>query len=150
METEQKTLELVIDYPLIHEYNQYYFKKYPRRKKEPIARPLHESINVWTGLTPMAKNNLKQNWNEFIVWWVDKLGLSHKKIKEFEIEYSLFMPTRRRADPDNFSPKFILDGFVNAGMIVDDDSLHLRKLITTIGYDKEYPRTEIKIHIIKE
>lgn len=98
----------------------------------------------------MKRNNLKQAWKEMIVWWIDQIGLSNKGIEEFELELKMYMPSKRRADPDNFTPKFILDGFVDSGLIVDDDGRHLKKLSLSMGYDKENPRTEFIFNILKE
>lgn len=54
-------------------------------------------------------------------------------------------PSKRRVDCDNTVPKFILDGFSESGFIIDDDGKHLHSLTLKTGYDKDNPRTEIKI-----
>lgn len=90
-------------------------------------------------------NQLKQRWKDFIVWWIRKIGYADLKLESFEIEYKVYMPTKRRIDPDNIAPKFIQDGLVESGLIVDDDGLHLKALTLITGYDKENPRTEITI-----
>ena len=61
--------------------------------------------------------------------------------------FTTYMPTKRRIDPDNTVPKFILDGFSESGLIIDDDGRHLRSLTLKTDYDKERPRTEINIKI---
>lgn len=143
-------LVLTLDSSILAKYQAYYFKKYPRRKKFPILRPIHNSLNEWSLFPTMKRNNLKQAWKEMIVWWIDQIGLSNKGIEEFELELKMYMPSKRRADPDNFTPKFILDGFVDSGLIVDDDGRHLKKLSLSMGYDKENPRTEFIFNILKE
>ena len=138
---------LVIDKDTLDRYNEYYFTKYPRRKKPPLTRPVHESLNVWAIMTSMARNNLKQKWKEFVVWWIGSMQLS--SIEECDIRFNSVMPTKRRADPDNMVPKFILDGIVESGLLSDDDSLHLRNLILCCSYDKGQPRTEITFYVRK-
>lgn len=93
-------------------------------------------------------NNIKQKWKFFIIWWCHKLGYNGLKLEKFDMTIITYMDTRRRADCDNTVPKFILDGFTEAGFIVDDDYQHLRSLTLRMGYDKENPRTEIIINTI--
>lgn len=93
-------------------------------------------------------NNLKQTWKEFIVWWMNDLNLSDMKIKRFNMSVTTYMPTRRRSDPDNCTPKFILDGMTESGFLYDDDGIHLKKLSLSTNYDKDHPRTEILIEIL--
>ena len=90
-------------------------------------------------------NALKQRWKDFGVWWINKLGYSSLLLEKFEMIFITYMPTKRRIDPDNTVPKFILDAFTEAGMIVDDDGTHLLSLTLKTGYDKDNPRTEIII-----
>ena len=68
-------------------------------------------------------------------------------------EYALVILTfyfdnRRRHDADNYQ-KFILDGLVAAGVIMDDDFNHVQVLCKG-GYDKKNPRTEVEINEITE
>lgn len=143
-----KTLFLVFDQSVVDRYNEHYFKLHTRARKLPIERPIHPSINQWMILPRMQMNQLKQKWKAFIVWWVKDLGYQDLKLDKFEIEVKTYMPTKRRSDPDNFSPKFINDGFTEAGLIIDDDGNHLKKLSLITDYDKDHPRTEVTIKIL--
>lgn len=139
---------LTIDQNLLDCYNNYYFSLYPRRRKPPINRPIHESLNTWSMMQRIAKNALKQNWKEFIKWWISNDPMLCKlHIKRCSLTFTSFMPSRRRADPDNMVPKFILDGFVESGLLADDDSSHLESLTLACSYDKERPRTEIEFTV---
>ena len=88
-----KELHLTLNNSILAKYQACYFKKYPRRKKFPIARPIHESLNEWAILTSMKRNNLKQAWKEMIVWWIESLGLSNLQLEEFELEMRVYMPS---------------------------------------------------------
>lgn len=136
---------LRIDQHDLDEYNKYYFKKYPRRRKPPIKSPVHPSINTWMILKRLAMNKLKQDWKEFICWWIEKQGMTDLKLDEIDMWFISYMPTKRRADPDNTVPKFILDGMVESGFIVDDSGYHLSKLSMSTAYDKNNPHTDIYI-----
>lgn len=88
-------------------------------------------------------NALKGKWKEFIKWVVKKQGYSNLHINQCEISVRTYYPTDRRHDTDNSVPKFILDGFVESGMIEDDDMEHIRKLTLECFIDHENPRTEV-------
>ena len=92
-------------------------------------------------------NALKQRWKEFIRWYVEEQGYANLRIDKCEIHQSVFYPTKARHDIDNSVPKFILDGLVESGMIIDDDCKHITKLVLECGVDKAHPRTDIHIKI---
>ena len=141
-----KVIKLVIDQDVLEEYNAYYFEKYKKRYKKPIDRPTHPSINKWSIMRRPQMNQTKQQWKEFIAWFVEKNGLSNLMIERCTMTFISIFKTKIRKDNDNTVPKFILDGFVYSGLIVDDDSLHVTSLTLKCGYDKERPRTEIIIN----
>ena len=139
------TYHITIDNQILEEYNKYYFLHHPRSKKIPIEHPYHPSINVWFVMQRPQMNALKQKWKDFGIWLIQKLGYENLKLQEFEMEFITYMPTRRRIDSDNTTPKFILDSFTESGFIQDDDGTHLKGLTLRTGYDKENPRTEITV-----
>lgn len=142
-----KEICLTIDNDVLNRYEEYYFSIYPKRKKKPIAHPYHESINVWMIMKRPAMNALKQRWKDFIIWLVEDQGYANLRIEKCEISFKTFYPNNRRHDIDNSCPKYILDGFCDSGMIVDDDCKHLTKLTLECFTDIKNPRTEIKINI---
>jgi Holliday junction resolvase RusA-like endonuclease len=142
-------IKLVIDNDILQKYNSYYFKLYPKRKKQPIETPTHPSINKWMIMKRPQMNDLKQKYKDFIIWFVEDNGLTNKKIEKCEMTFVSYFKTKIRKDVDNTVPKFILDGMSEAGLIIDDDSLHLESLTLKCGYDKDNPRTEIYITVNK-
>lgn len=142
--------KLIIDQNVVDEYCKLYFKLNPKRKKPPIARPIHPSINEWCILPRIQMNDLKQKHKDFIVWYIKKLGYEDLMLDRFDMFIKIYMPSRRRADCDNFTNKFWDDGFTESGFIVDDDYKHMRSMMITMDYDKENPRTEITIKTIDE
>ncbi len=129
----------------VYEYSEEYFRNHPRAHKMPIDHPYHPSINKWFVMQRPQMNDLKQKWKDFAVWLVKKNGLENLHLESFTMKFVTYMPTKRRIDPDNTVPKFILDGFTESGFIVDDDSLHLKSLELCADYDPNFPRTEIYI-----
>lgn len=148
MNNISKTIKLVVDDDVINNYNNYYFKLHPRARKKPIERSTIPSLNTWIILPRIQMNALKQKHKDFIIWYIKSLNYQDLKLDNFEMKYTIYMPTKRRSDPDNYTPKFWNDGFVESGFIVDDDGKHLKKLIMITDYDKEHPRTEIEITVL--
>lgn len=144
-----ENITLVIDNDTLLAYEKHYFSVHTKAKKKPIKQPYHESINVWMIMKRAMMNSLKQKWKDFIKWFVDDQGYTNLSIDECVIEHTVFYPNDRRHDTDNSDPKFIMDGLVESGMIVDDDCKHVRKLILQCFVDRERPRTEIKFSNIK-
>ena len=147
VETSENYIKLILDSKVLERYNTYYFLEHPRAKKKPIEKPYHPSINTWCILPRIQMNALKQKWKDFVCFWMRLEKLENKKLDNFDITITVFFDTKRRHDVDNQVPKFILDGFTEAGFIVDDDEKHLHSLTLKTEYDKENPRTEIEIFI---
>lgn len=140
---------LMIDEDDIEKYAQHYFREHPRARKYPIANPYHPSINEWMIMQRPEMNGTKQKWKDFMVWLVHSQGYANLRIEKCDIEVFTYYRTNRPHDPDNSVPKFILDGLVEAEMIIRDDHRHVLSLKLQCGVDRDNPRTEIKI-IVKE
>lgn len=138
-------IKIIIDNDVVERYNQYYFSQHPRAKKKQIDKPIHPSINQWCILPRIQMNSLKQSWKNFIIWHIKDLGYENMQLENVNVIYDIYHPTKRRVDPDNFTPKFIHDGFVESGFLFDDDREHLHSLTIRCHVDKNNPRTEITI-----
>ena len=145
-----KQIILIIDNITLDNYSKYYFTIHPKARKIPITCPYHPSINQWMIMKRPIMNALKGKWKDFIVWFIEDQHLTNLGIEECEMTFITYFKTRIRHDCDNFVPKFILDGFSESGLIIDDDSEHVKSLTLQCGYDKNNPRTEIYINILKE
>jgi hypothetical protein len=121
----------------------------PKAKKKPIDAPYHPSLNQWMVMRRPMANALKHRWKDFMVWFIKREGYDGLGISECEMTFTAYFKTRIRHDTDNYAPKFMLDGLVDSGFIVDDDSLHLKSLTLQCGYDKLRPRTEISVRCVK-
>lgn len=143
---EQK-ITIVIDKDLTKKYCDYYFSIHTKATKPPIKTSYHESINQWMIMKRPMMNALKQRWKDFIKWIVREKGYSNLHIENCEITQTVYYPNNRRHDIDNSVPKFILDGLVESGMIVDDDCTHITKLTLMCSVDINNPRTVLEIKI---
>ena len=139
-------IQLVIDEKKLLEYERYYFSIHRQAKKRPINHPYHESINAWMIMKRPMMNNLKQRWKNFIVWFIENQGYSNLHIDKCELSFTAYYPNQRRHDVDNSCPKFIIDGLVASGFVIDDDIEHITKLTLSCGVDREWPRTVVDIY----
>ena len=144
-----KKIKMIIDGETLAMYEKYYFRKHSKAKKKPIEHPYHPSINKWMIMNRPMMNALKQKWKDFIIWFVEKQGYSNLHIKKCEMIFTTYYQTNRRHDVDNSVPKFIVDGFTESGMLIDDDSTHLTKLTLQCKVDINNPRTEIEIKVLE-
>lgn len=140
-----KELRIVLDQGTVERYNAHYFKLHPRARKAPIISPVHPSLNIWMIMRRPEMNGLKQKYKDYIVFVAEENGISGIGIDDCDITMHYFFPINRRHDCDNYTPKFFLDGLTEAGVITDDDFLHVHSLRTYGDIDRENPRTEIII-----
>ncbi len=145
----EREITLVIDEGTLARYEEHYFSLHKKAKKKPIPHPYHESVNAWMILKRPAMNALKQRWKDFIVWYIEDRGYTDLRIERCEMTYTVYYRSHRRHDADNCVPKFIQDGLVASGFVVDDDSEHIRSLTLKCGVDEEHPRTEIRVRILE-
>jgi len=142
-------ITLIIDDKVISDYEREYFLKNKRARKKPIDSPTHPSINRWMIMRRPAMNALKQKYKDFVIFFLKQSGYWGLGIKECDMTFISYFKTRVRRDCDNYAPKFIMDGLVEGGFIVDDDSTHVRSITLRCEYCKHRPRTEIVVSNIK-
>ena len=87
--------------------------------------------------------DIKRQWAMFIRAAVGRKKPIHP-IEKAIVKITYYFPNLIRRDPDNYSGKFILDGLVNAGVLIDDSFKNI-ELILEGKLDRDNPRTEIKI-----
>jgi Holliday junction resolvase RusA-like endonuclease len=139
-------IKIIINNEILKKYSEYYFEKYPRRKKIPINNPIPPSLNQWMIMRRFQMNAQKQAWKEFGQWLVDYYGLRNKKIEKCNIVIEYFFDSKRKHDADNYTPKNLFDSFTVSGLLIDDDFNHIESLTIKGSYSKENPRTEINFY----
>lgn len=147
--TQGKTIVITIDNDELEDYFNYYFHKYTTRRKKPIEKPIPPSLNQWSIMKRPQANDLKQKWKEFIIWLITKYKLNDKGIKKCNMAYIYTFPTRTRRDLDNYTPKFINDGLVESGFMIDDSYFNVEEAKYKGRYEKGVWRTEITIEILE-
>ena len=71
-----------------------------------------------------------------------------KPLEKAIVNITYYFKDKRRRDPDNYSGKMLLDPLVREGIVIDD-SFDVVTLVLDAGYDKDNPRTEIKIRSVE-
>lgn len=135
---EKEIIEIEFTEDLLNIWTDKYMKKHPRAKKKPLQFSSHPSLNTWIILKRPSMNALKQKWADFTEFVVDYYGLRDLGIKKCKCRYIVFKDSKRRSDVDNYSPKFIFDGFSaeHSGLIIDDSSDCVEELTIRIEYRK--------------
>ncbi|MEY8365735.1 hypothetical protein AALA22_08845 [Anaerovoracaceae bacterium 41-7] len=136
-------IRFVITQKDVDRYNEKYFKDHPRAKNRRIKSPSHPTLNWYMTANNLEVNNTKQAWKDFIIELLEEKQLQNMQIDQCDIAYITYFSDKRKRDVDNITPKFIFDGFTEAGFIVADDYFHIRSLTTICKYDKDNPRIEI-------
>lgn len=112
-----------------------------------IIKEIPPSNNEYIGTGGKGKNlkyqREKRKWEWLILEAIGR-NKPKKPIAKSIVELTYYFPTKHRRDPDNYAGKFILDGLVKA-KIIEDDSFKCIKLELVGKYDKENPRTEIRV-----
>ena len=142
-----REIKLVIDNKAVEKYTAYYFKNHPRAYRPPIQHPYHESINKWMIMKRPMMNALKQKWKNFMVWFIEDQGYTNLHIEQCDILFKTYYDSNRKHDPDNSTPKFILDGLCLSGFITDDSGSVINELALRCYSDIENPRTEIIVKV---
>ena len=140
-------IRLIIYNNTLADYEKYNFANHPKAKKKPIENPYHPTLNQWMIMKRPMMNALKQKWKDFICWFIDNQGYSNLHIDKCEMKFVTYYKTNRKHDIDNSIGKFIIDGFVESGFIVDDNSEHIISLTLECYVDKDNPRTEIEVSV---
>lgn len=142
-------IKIVIDEKIVKEYEDFYFIKYPKRKKRPLEKPFPPNLNKFILWKRPEQNIVKQIWKEFIGYVA--LDYDNLALDECEIEFKFTFPDKRRRDLDNYlstSAKLIIDGLTQAdgnNMIVDDSYNNIKKITASAEYKKGISKTEIII-----
>lgn len=102
----------------------------------------HPSLNDWAGWHWAKKNKEKKSWEEEIGWLCKKYN--EPKLTDAFVEIIYYFDNKHRRDKDNYTPKFIMDSLTKAGIIADDNTDNVF-LNWKIKYDKENPRTVIRV-----
>lgn len=101
----------------------------------------------------MMMNAKKEKWGDLGVWIAEKYNLNDLNMTNSLVEFRIFGETNANRDNDNISAgiKFLNDGmFVKSHMFTDDNWHVINPLLICGGYDKEHPRTEIRISIFDD
>lgn len=146
--TIMEDLKIIITQDDVDRYNRAYFAAHPRAKKLRIKGPEHPSLNWYMTANNMAVNEVKQDWKQFILGILEDRGLLNFQVDKCIVIYTTYFKTQKNIDADNITPKFILDGLVAGGFLVDDSIRHVA-LFTQGFYDAKNPRIELEFKNIQ-
>lgn len=107
----------------------------------------HPSLNDWTRLHYKKSWELKKYWEQLIGYKSNHITKDRDftKIKKGLILIKYYFPNGNRRDPDNYTPKFILDGLVKAGILKDDSWRNITLVLEYPEFNADKEETEITI-----
>jgi crossover junction endodeoxyribonuclease RusA len=114
-----------------------------------IIKGIPPNLNKWRNMHHFTEAKQKKEWEEVVLLetLAQKIKPS-KPIKKAITTYTYYFATKHRHDPSNYSPKWLEDGLVKAGVLEDDSFDHVELKIAFGGVDKHNPRVEITIEEI--
>jgi len=145
-----KKISFEINNEILELYREYYFDKYPRRRKFPILSPIPRSLNQWMIMQRPQMNDTKQKWKEFGKWLVEHYGFDGLKIRKCSVEIIYYFATKRKHDLDNYPPKFIFDSFVDAELVEDDNYNNINPITIRGEYRKKNPGTKFIFTLMED
>ena len=108
-------------------------------------RAIPPTINKYIGRTNIWEYQKdKKQIHELIK--LETIGIN-PKYEKVKMKITYYFKDKRRHDPSNYD-KMLLDGLVEANIIIDDNYDVIQEFTTIGKYDKENPRTEIELEEI--
>ena len=150
VELRDNKITLVIDVAEFEDYKRKVKHKNPNKKMK-LKSHMWTSINVWANQNRYVKNDIKQSYHEFILYFITKYNLQNLNLSKVELKCTFFFKTKHRKDISNYVPKNCEDGLVESGFLEDDNHTVLNPLTLMFGgYDKDNERVEMEFTILKE
>lgn len=121
----------------------------PKKKRDNARRDwTHPSLNVWVNKTsPWVRQVLHDQFVAKVRAAARDAGTPWIRGGRVRVTVTYFFRGMRRRDFDNYTPKFILDGLVAAGVLEDDSQREVASVTTEIERDDDRPRTEIRLEV---
>ena len=90
------------------------------------------SMNIYRNMHYLSLNKVKQDYHEVVREWAETLP----KYKTIFPKYTIYFKDNRKKDIDNYTfplHKFLMDAFVEYGIIADDDYTYVKGFTTKFG-----------------
>lgn len=139
-----------LDRAALDEYTRAYFIEYPRRKKIPIDKPIVPSLNQYLVMSPEARGNLKERWEEFVYHTINCQGLLNLGLEKCKVSITYVFGDKRRSDLDNRVPKMIFDGLTRAGFWKDDNRFVVPEIHFYSDYEARNPHMIIEVETLEK
>lgn len=142
-------LKIVIDKEVMEKYKSDYFKLNPRCRTFPkyFEKPIPMSWNAFIVKQRMEQNTIKQKYKSFAEWLARYYNLDGLNLEQLKITYDFYFDSNRSRDIDNYglTNKLLLDGFVSAKVLPDDNSKYLSLQFNPFQLDRQNPRVEMTL-----
>lgn len=108
------------------------------------------NLNKYRNMYFHQLNTEKKAWQKLVASAV--ISQNIKPVKRIKQTYEFYFKTQCRHDPDNYAAcaKFLNDGLVHAGILVDDDFDHIESLTIKQGGFSKDPYILIKLEEVED
>ena len=149
----EKRLVVTFNKRMIDNYTEQYFKKFPKRKKQPLeflGKSRLGQLPSWNRIincpNRIVQNQWKQELSDYTHYIIEEMNIANLNLDKCIVVVKQFQPTRAKSDSDNIYLKSSLDALVKNGVLIEDNYTVLNPCILSTFYDKSNPRTEIIIY----
>ena len=104
---------------------------------------LPPSLNVWSRQHWSKRHREIRDLTEHMMFLA--MCKRVRMFRQAEVRVTYYFRDRRKRDPDNYTPKGILDALRHAGILADDDAESISLPQPEFRVDSKMPRTEIVI-----
>ena len=108
------------------------------------------TLNELNNIHYRVRAKKKEYWSKLIE--KECIAQQIKPMNKVSVTFEFYLPDKRRRDLDNlgFAAKFVLDGLVNAGILVDDSYREVSELRFVIGGITKPKRMNIHLVEVRE
>ena len=132
-----------------------YFKLHPRSKKPPmdwLGKTRNGMLPSWNRFINCPNRIIQDTWkkdlNDYTRYCIQQQYIPRAYLSECIIVAVQYRPTKAKSDNDNTYVKATLDAMVKEEVIQEDNHTVVRYFGSYTVYDKQDPRTEIRIYPI--
>ena len=93
---------------------------------------VYPSLNKWMRVHWRERARINTDWHWLILKAAQKVCCGRPMYKMAKVTITLIFPVIRRRDADNYTPKFVMDALVAAGILQDDNAKQVKTIVEMI------------------
>ena len=133
----KKEVKILFNQEIVDLYKEYYFKKFPKRKKFDFS-PVCISLNKFTSIVRLVQASEKVKYGEFCDWVLNYYNVPKLQLNDCKLTVRFIWHNQVRRDYDNYCIclKFYLDSMTKYGLLEDDSFKQIKGVDLRMEYIK--------------